>query len=130
MLLPSIALLLQPMPFCVSLCFYVFCNNKWNISGSHGAHSLITLCINSAYVRKLTDGRKKSLFAPHVPGHNCIWSEYVSDPLELKCHHFHSGGRLEPFKITDIASAPGEWKDRLFTSFLHPWETSRKCCFL
>lgn len=28
----------------------------------------------------------------------------VSDPLELQC--FDNGGRLEPFKVTGIASAP------------------------
>lgn len=114
-----------------SLCLYVFCINKSNMSCSPRIHSLLTLFIHSAYVIKLIDGEKNhnNPFAPHVPGHNFIWFEYVSDPLELQCHHFDNGGRLEPFKITGITSAPGDERIPYSLPFFTPGERERSTAF-
>lgn len=64
-----------------------------------------------------------------MPGHNFIWFEDVSDPLELQCHHLDNGGRLEPFKITGIASAPGDERVASSLPFFTPGELVRSTAF-
>lgn len=95
-------------------------------SEMRAVHSLATLNIHSAYVIKLIDTNKQTCLCtprgrPELE--EPIWVYFT--PSELRCHDFHSGGRLGASEITAIASALWGWWATSLLSLFTPGELVR-----